>query len=107
MRVEVVDESTLPRTSRNSQLQPYLEALKQLQPGKALRVSPELDETVRALKRRLRAAASEAEASIEFMDFADGFFVAQPQTPRTRSKRGAATSPTGRRRGRPPKSAQE
>ncbi len=105
MRVQVVDESALPATGANKKIQPYVEALKQIEPGKSLKVVPETDETTRGLKRRFKTAAPLAGLSIELLDADDGFFVVAAKPGRIRARRSTTPSPTGRRRGRPPKSA--
>lgn len=98
MRIEVVDETALPATARTRKLQPYVDALRRLEPGKALRVTPEDGESRRVLKRQFRYAEPEVGVSVEFINEGDAFYV-------RKTAARATTPPTpGRRRGRPPKS---
>lgn len=108
MKVEVVDESTLPPSEASKRVQPYLDALHRLQPGKSLKVTLEDGESTRGLKRRFRSAANAAGIAVDFLEAPDGgFYIA---IDRSKMRRPMAAEPVAeglvrRRRGRPPKSA--
>src|SRR5881398_3624370 len=95
--VEPEARQRLIRTSKGfQQRQVYRDMLGRLDDGKDIEVQPEAGETIRKLKVNVRRSANEVGINVGYGETQDGTLLVWKQAPRE----------SGRRRGRPRKSAE-